>query len=57
MMRNIDRIRPDVLAALQTNNNKTYVQVYFNTALVRTGVTTSTLEITKDKISEIMKEM
>ena len=57
MIRNIDRIRPDVLMALQSNNNTTYVQVYYNTALVHTGVTTLTYEVIKDKISEIMKEM
>ena len=57
MIRNIDRIRPDLLMALQSNNNKTYVNVYYNTALVNTGVTTLTHETIKDKIKETMKEM
>lgn len=59
MIRNIDRIRPDVIMALQSNNNKTYVNVYYNTALalVHIKVTTSTYEPIKNKITEIMKEM
>mgnify|MGYP003347960296 CR=1 FL=1 len=59
MMHKIGRIRPDVIMALQSNNNKTYVNVYYNTALalVHIKVTTSTYEPIKNKMSEIMKEM